>query len=147
MDTSPELKTDGIQRYQEMTGQLRWSMGICHILLEVALMSQHMALPRECHMKELLHIFGYLKENKKLRILFDPKQPYVDDRWFKEYDWFDFYHYARDDLPPNMPEARGNMITVSMFVDASDGSNKVDRRNQTGILIFLNWAPILWYSK
>ena len=149
MDTSPELKADGVQRYQEMICQLRWAVeiGRVDILLEVALMSQHMALPREGHMQELFHIFGYLKENKKLRILFDPKQPYVDDRWFKEYDWFDFYRYAKDDIPPNMPEARGNAVSLSMFVDASHGSNKVDRRSQTGILIFMNRDPILWYSK
>ena len=39
------------------------------------------------------------------------------------------------------------MASVSVFVDASHRSNKVDRRSQTGILIFINRAPILWHSK
>ena len=34
-----------------------------------------------------------------------------------------------------------------MFVDASHGQNKAHRRSQTGILIFLNKAPVHWYSK
>ena len=34
-----------------------------------------------------------------------------------------------------------------MFVDASHACDVVTRRSQTGILIFLNWAPIHWYSK
>ena len=46
-----------------------------------------------------------------------------------------------------MPESRGNSVTLSAFVDASHGNNQKDRRSQTGILIFLNRAPIIWYSK
>ena len=33
------------------------------------------------------------------------------------------------------------------FVDADHGSNTVTHRSQTGVLIFLNRAPIVWYSK
>ena len=66
---------DGIQSYQEMIGQLRWAVEIGRVdaFLEVALMSQHMALPREGHVQELFHMLSCLKESKKLRILFDPK--------------------------------------------------------------------------
>ena len=34
-----------------------------------------------------------------------------------------------------------------MFVDVSHGGNVKDRRSQTGVLIFINKAPIHWYSK
>ena len=34
-----------------------------------------------------------------------------------------------------------------MFVDANHARNRVNRRSHTGILIFLNKAPIIWYSK
>ena len=34
-----------------------------------------------------------------------------------------------------------------MYVDASHASNKVTRRGHTGFIIFLNWAPLIWYSK
>ena len=39
------------------------------------------------------------------------------------------------------------MVKVSIFVDASHGSNKADRRSQNEILKFLNQAHMLWYNK
>ena len=45
-------------------------------------------------------------------------------------------------LPP-----RGRAVSSHCFVDADVASNTVTRRSQTGILIFLNRAPIVWYSK
>jgi len=117
------------------------------ILLEVSLLSQHLALPREGHLEQVLHVLGYLKEHKKMRLLFDSSQPEMDERWFKEYDWYDFYRYAEDKVPPNAPEARGLPVSVSMFVDASHAGNRKDRRSQTGVLIFINKSPTHWYSK
>ena len=46
-----------------------------------------------------------------------------------------------------MPKARGMSVSIYMFVDASHGGNVKDRRSQTGVLIFINKAPIHWYSK
>ena len=48
LDTSPEFKAEGLQRYQELIGILRWAieLGRVNILLETALMSPHLALPR-----------------------------------------------------------------------------------------------------
>ena len=34
-----------------------------------------------------------------------------------------------------------------MFVDASHAANVVTRQSRTGVLIYVNRAPILWYSK
>ena len=47
LDTSPELKQDGLQRYQELIGMLPWAveLGRVDILMETALMSTHLALP------------------------------------------------------------------------------------------------------
>lgn len=36
---------------------------------------------------------------------------------------------------------------MTAFVDASHAANKVNRRSRTGYIIFLNRAPIIWYSK
>ena len=41
----------------------------------------------------------------------------------------------------------GHAVSTHCFVDADHASNTVTRRSQTGILIFLNRAPIVWYSK
>ena len=46
-----------------------------------------------------------------------------------------------------MPPPRGYIVSTHCFVDADLSSNTVMRRSQTGILIFLNRAPIVWYSK
>ena len=39
------------------------------------------------------------------------------------------------------------MVSMHCFVDEDHASNCVTRRSQIGILIFLNRAPIAWYSK
>ena len=47
----------------------------------------------------------------------------------------------------DMPEARGNKVGTQCFVDVSHAVDKVTRRSQTSILIFMNKAPIIFYSK
>ena len=149
MDCTAELKAEGVQRYQEIVGQLRWAveLGRVDILLETSLMSSYLAMPREGHLEQLLHIVGYLKSHKKMRILFDASHPKIKESWFQEYDWFDFYRDAKEPIPPNAPEARGHDVVITCFVDANHATNQKDRRSQTGILIFINKAPIWWYSK
>ena len=46
-----------------------------------------------------------------------------------------------------MPQPRGRSITTTTFVDASHAANKVTRRSHTGFIIFINRAPIIYYSK
>ena len=38
-------------------------------------------------------------------------------------------------------------MSTHCFEDADHAGNKVNRRSHTGILIFCNRAPIIWYSK
>ena len=149
MDVTAELKADGVQWYQEMIGQLRWAIeiGRVDILLEVSLLSQHLALPREGHLEQVIHVMGYLNDHKKLRLMFDKSAPSFNEKFFDTYDWTDFYRGAHEKIPPNMPTARGLEAFISIFVDADHAGNKVNRRSQTGILIFLNRAPIHWFSK
>ena len=149
LDTSPKLKSEGLQRYQELIGILRWAveLGRVDILLETALMSTHSALPRRGHLEQLHHIFGYLKINPKRKLFFDPQHPNIDERAFKEHDWFEFYRDPKERLPSDSPKPRGNMVSTHCFVDSDHAGDKVMRRSQTGIRIFVNRAPILWYSK
>ena len=79
--------------------------------------------------------------------MFDPAYPKVKEKWFQTYDWHDFYRDAEENIPPNMPEARGLDVTITAFVDANHAGDKSDRKSQTGVLIFVNKAPIHWYSK
>ena len=46
-----------------------------------------------------------------------------------------------------MPEPLGRPVHVTCFVDADHAGNLVTRRLHSGILILLQNAPILWYSR
>ena len=59
----------------------------------------------------------------------------------------DQYRDAVEETPNNMPTPRGRPVTITCYVDASHAANKVTRRSHTGYIIFLNRAPITWFSK
>ena len=44
------------------------------------------------------------------------------DSEFEEYDWADFYGDIQEEIPENVPEARGESVTTTMFVDADQES-------------------------
>ena len=50
-------------------------------------------------------------------------------------------------IPTDAPKPHGNVVSTHCFVDADHAGNHITRRSQTGILIFINRAPIIWYSK
>ena len=62
-------------------------------------------------------------------------------------DWKAFYPDATEDIPLDMPEACGNSVQINTVVDADHAGNKATRRSHTWILIFINRAPTVWYSK
>ena len=121
LDCTGELKAEGLQMYQELIGSLRWAieLGRGDTLLEISLMSKHLALPREGHLEQVLHIIGYIKSHTKMRLLFDSSQPLVRETWFKSFDCNDFYRDAEEAVPLNMPDARGNDVILTCFVDAN----------------------------
>jgi Reverse transcriptase (RNA-dependent DNA polymerase) len=149
VDVSPELSAEGIQQYQELIGILRWAceLGRVDILHEVSIMSSHLALPRKGHLLAVYHIFGYLKQHPKRTLAFDPSYPDIDESRFKEVDWRDFYRDAKEKIPADAPTPLGNYVTTHCFVDADHATDRATRRSHTGFLIFVNRAPIIWYSK
>ena len=149
LDTSAELGVEGLRYYQELIGILRWGveLGRLDILLEVSLMSAYLASPREGHLEQVIHIFAYLKQHPKRKIAFDPNRPKIDGSRFTKYDWEDFYGDVQEAIPHNMPKPRGNSVSIHCFVDADLAGNVVNRRSHTGILIFVNRAPMIWHSK
>ena len=46
-----------------------------------------------------------------------------------------------------MPPPRGESVSTHCFVDSDHAGNTVTRRSQTSLLLFVNCAPIVWYSK
>jgi hypothetical protein len=74
-------------------------------------------------------------------------EPDIDESSFIQADWSEFYRDAKEAVPMNAPEPRGNRVIISCFVDADHTGNLVTRRSHTGVLIFCNKAPIIWFSK
>ncbi len=148
-EESPELKAHGVQRFQELIGQLRWAVeiGRVDILLETSLLSSYLAMPRVGHLEQAIHIFGYLKTHPKRKLAFDPAHPAINENRFQKCDWTEFYRDASEAIPGNMPAPRGNCMSTHCFVDANHAGDTETRRSQTGILLFCNSAPTIWFSK
>ena len=153
IDETPELKEDGANYYQELVGILRWivELGRIDLATETSMMSSHLAMPREGHLEAVIHMFGYLKKRPKRWIAMDHKDHLrwshgFEDR-FEKVDWSEVYPGAKEEIPLDRPEPRGEAVSIHCFVDADHAANRANRRSQTGILIFINSAPIIWYSK
>jgi hypothetical protein len=71
----------------------------------------------------------------------------VDESRFYSGDWSQHYPDAQEAIPPNAPEPRGQSVSMSCFVDSDHAGCCVTRRSHTGILIYVQNAPIIWYSK
>ena len=149
LDVTPELKADGLQQYQELIRILRWAveLGRVDILMETSMMSAHSAMPRQGHLEQVHHIFGYLKEQPKWKLFFDPQHLELDERSFTTYNWYDFYRDAKEPVLGDMPAPRGQMVSMHCFVDLDHAATTVTRCSQTGLLLFVNRAPVTWFNK
>eukprot|EP00978_Attheya_sp_CCMP212_P034977 scaffold149828_cov60-Attheya_sp.AAC.2 len=78
----------------------------------------------------------------------DPSLPTIDYSQFriKPEDFTEHYRDAEEELLHRMPKARGRSVTTTSFVDASHTANRKTRKSHTRYLIFLNQAPVLFYS-
>ena len=149
LDTTLEPNAEGLQMYQEMIGMLRWAVELGHVdvLLEMAMMSTYLALPHVGHLEQVYHIFGYLKGTSKRRIFLDLQHPDIDKCSFTKCDWTDFNRDTDERVPSDMPPPRGHAVLTHCFIDSDHTGDKVTRRSQTGLLLFVNCAPVVWYSK
>ena len=151
LNTSPELNPKDLSYYQSLIGILRWmvELGRVDICLEVSMMSSHLALPREGHLHQVLHIFAYLKKYHNAELVFDPSDPDIDQSKFEKKDWAssEFGDELQEQLPDNMPQPRGMGFIMSAMVDADHAADTTTRRSRTGFIVYLNCAPIYWMSK
>ena len=110
LDVTEELRERDVTFFQELIGVLRWAteIGRVDILLEVSLLSQYQASPREGHLEQLLHIFGFLKRRRKLTLYLSPELPNMDfgDFQTRKEDFVESYRDAEEPLPHRMPVPR-----------------------------------------
>jgi hypothetical protein len=149
MDVSAILSPDRANYYQSQLGILRWivELGRIDIATEVSMLAAHNALPREGHLAAVFHVYSYLKTRPNARLIFDPTYADIDYESFPEENWSDFYGDVSEAIPPNAPAPLGKPVELRCFVDADHAGDKLTRRSRTGIIIFINSAPIVWYSK
>jgi hypothetical protein len=54
------------------------------------------------------------------RLTYDPVTPNIDYTVFNDNaDWMSFYGIIKEELLPKMPKPKGNLVTISAFVDAN----------------------------
>jgi Reverse transcriptase (RNA-dependent DNA polymerase) len=149
LDTTPELSSDQASFYQTQIGVLRWcvELGRIDIITEVSELASYLALPREGHLEAVFHLFNFLEKRHNARIVFDPSYPTIEMGAFKECDWKAFYGNLQEAIPPSAPGPRGKDVDLRLFVDSDHAGDQRTRRSRTGFLIYLNSAPITWFSK
>ena len=152
MDTSALCNDKQVTFYQNLIGILRWivELGRIDIAYEVSKLSSYLVEPRTGHIIQAVHIFKYLDIHRKTELALDPKYQYfelpeavINRRSLMK----DMYPDAKEDIPSNAPEPCGNAVQINCFVDSDHAGDKVTRQSQTGILLYCNSAPIIWYSK
>ena len=133
LDVSPELNASDSSYYQSLIGILRWmvELGRVDICFEVSMMLSHLALPREGHLKQVLHIFAYLKKYHNSEIVFDPSDPVIDESKFERQDWAssEFGSDIKEELPKNIPEPCGMGFVMRAMVDADHAADTTTRRS------------------
>jgi hypothetical protein len=149
LDASPELDENRASYFASLMGVLRWciELGRIDIIVEVNLLARFQACPREGHLEQMFHLFAYLKRYNRSSLVFDWTEPSLDETMFKECDWKEYYPGATEAIPDNMPEPRGKPVSTTSFVDADHAGCRLTRRSHSGVLIFVNRAPIIWFSK
>ena len=107
------------------------------------------------HLLQACNIFKYLGKYSNSNLILDPT--YWNVNWTDENNEYhprklakatsQPYPDSKIEYPPNMPSPRGMPVVISVFVDADHAGNTKTRRSYTGIIVNINSAPILWYSK
>ena len=54
---------------------------------------------------------------------------------------------VKEAIPPSAPEVRGKGVDLHLYVDSDHAGEEVTRCSRTGFFIFLNMAPVVWFSK
>jgi hypothetical protein len=50
-------------------------------------------------------------------------------------------------IPSDAPTPRGKEVDLRLFVDSDHAGEQFTRRSRTEFVIYLNMAPIVWFSK
>ena len=62
-------------------------------------------------------------------------------------DWPYFFPDTIEDLPPRMTKPRENMVQAKCLIETDHAGDHLIWRSHTGIILFVNSAPVSWWSK
>ena len=85
------------------------------------MMSSYLAMPREGHLDQVLHIFAYLQKNHNMELVYDLSDTVVEQKDYEQSDWTSSKFgtvYGKEKIPSNIPEPRGLVFTMHAKVDA-----------------------------
>ena len=60
--------------------------------------------------------------------------------------WRDFYPEAINPLPHGMTNLLGRTVQTICYVGENHAGNILNRQSHSGILIYVNNIPVVWYS-
>jgi hypothetical protein len=80
-------------------------------------------------------------------LVFDDSEPKTSTDSFNLCDWSSKNPEVAEKIPHDAPETLGHSVVTTCYVDADHAGCRATRRSHTGILIYVNCAPIIWYSK
>ena len=86
---TPDIGEEDAAYFHSLIGVLIWivELGRVEINVEASMLSSHLAMPREGHMQELLHVLAYLKKHMHTEMVFDPSETEIDMNSFQRQDW------------------------------------------------------------
>jgi hypothetical protein len=104
-------------------------------------------LPREGHLEAVFHVFAYLSLHHNARAVFDPTYPFFDMGTFIKTNWKFMYGDVKEIIPSDAHVPSGKEVYLHLFVDSDNSGEQFTRLSRTGFVIYLNMAPIVWFSK
>ena len=111
--------------------------------VEVSQVYSFLAMSRQGHLVNALHIMSYLKIKHNSRLVLDTSYPGIDMSEFNSNEnWAPFYGDVQDTKPLNAPKTIDKDVNLRMFVDSDHAGDKSDRRSRTGYMISMNISMI-----
>jgi hypothetical protein len=111
------------------------------------MLSTYLFLPREGDLEAFFHVLAYLGIHHNARVVFDTTYPTVDMATFIKTDWKSMYGDVKEMIPSDAPVPCEKEVDLRLFVDSDHDGEQFTRRSRTGFVIYLNMAPIVWFSK
>jgi hypothetical protein len=149
LDEIPELDPVMVNFLQFQIGILRWCLELGHIgiITEVLMLSTYLSLSYEGHLDAAFHMCASIFQHHNMRVVFDPTYPGVDMYAFVKTDWKSMYGDVKELLPSDTPVPRGKEVDLRLFFGSDHAGEKFTMHSRTGFVIYLNMAPLVWFSK